>query len=609
MRTNNSTSFRNSFNFSLVLTAPGLLLRFQEKKVAFRNCIYCHTHLLSLTRLSVPLSSVKTFIPSPINVFFSQSAKTLDATEPNRTQGSVLGDESPEELKMALASDGRSNRKGVVPKNITLEQLRRCFHMPITDVSRHFGMCVTLLKKVCRRLNIKRWPHRQIRKIDNCVQSLQVAMQNADTDAERELFKGQIGALKNMRKSVVDDPSAPHVALGASAKGLKIGIDASDAKRNKKEKAQEPEKKDKSPAKTLSAAPQAAQSVLTNQTAEQIVQGLNSAVALLLANQATTKATATAYYGMTNGNSHFEILSQLYNAQTCAPVSNANNAQMNAKNNAELIGEFLRMQNSRSHTPVTSAHATNAHFFNMAGIPTNSAPSFDMDSLHTMSVTREKCNMLNTFYHQKLQAQLQPMQDVFNIRTVQVPTSRAFTSPVVFNSSTDNNYAAAVANALAAEAGLTKGLLPSFTSILQKVPNSSVVTPPAKNSPNFMAEKHMMKNLVPTYIKTEWTPLSAQSPQLTENFAFSTLEAPCGVKATPGPQQLAGEQLPSTCRRFFSIVWLCFLFHCGFGHPFLYSDKFSLSVFPAYCYKDLRRAQALFAHPEPSFSGKQNHHF
>jgi hypothetical protein len=57
--------------------------------------------------------------------------------------------------------------------------------------------------------------------------------------------------------------------------------------------------------------------------------------------------------------------------------------------------------------------------------------------------------------------------------------------PVVFNSSTDNNYAAAVANALATEAGLTKGLLPSFTSILQKVPNSSVVKPPCEELAEF----------------------------------------------------------------------------------------------------------------------------
>jgi hypothetical protein len=163
-----------------------------------------------------------------------------------------------------------------------------------------------------------------------------------------------------------------------------------------------------------------------------------------------------------------------------------------------------------------------------------------------MLATREKLNMLNTFYHQKLQAQQSQIPDVFNIRTAQAPIGRAFTSPIAFNSSTDNNgggYAAAVANALAAETALSKGLLPSFTSILQKVPNSSVATTPAHKSQNSMAGKHMIKNLVPTYIKTEGTPLSAQTPQLTANFPFCTLEAQYGVKAKPEPQQFTGEQL------------------------------------------------------------------
>jgi hypothetical protein len=583
--------------------------------------------------------------------------------------------------------------------------------MPISEVARHFGMCTTLIKQVCRRMNIKRWPHRQIRKIDDCIHSLQVAMQNADTDAERQLFKGQINSLKIMRKSVVDDPSGPHVALGASAKGLKIGSDASDAKKNEKEKKkpQKPAKKDKSPAENLSAAPQAAQSsVLTNQAAEQIVHGLSTAVAILFANQAATKATATAYSGMTNGNSQLELLSQLYNDQAHAPVSNANNAQPNA-NNAQSIGEFLRMQNSSSQTPVTSTHATNARPLHiMRKIPTNLAPSFDMmTSLHATNArplhimrgiptsSAPSFDMVNslhdTLYHQKLQAHAQ-LRDVFNIREAQEFTGRAFTSPVdlAFNSSADNiggDYAAAVANALTAEIALSQGLLPSFTSILQKVPNNSVATTPAHNSQNSMAvkqaqmqdvynirtaeestgrvfispvdehyaaavatalaaelaadlaaeialskghlpsftqfasahlnsqnsmaEKLMMKNLVPTYTKTDWTPYSAHPPQLTAKFPIATFEAPYGVKAKPEPQQLTGEHLPSTCRIFFQLCGCAFGPIVGWGiHSFILTYSLSLSL-SCLLLQDLRRVPVLFAHigNKGIDVGKRNHRF
>jgi hypothetical protein len=107
-------------------------------------------------------------------------------------------------------------------KDITVDQLRCCFHMPITEAARHFGKGTTWLKEVCRRLNIKQWPCRQIHKIGNGIHSMQVSLHKADTDAKRQLFKGQIGALKTLLKSVMDDPNCPPVAFSINNKGLKI---------------------------------------------------------------------------------------------------------------------------------------------------------------------------------------------------------------------------------------------------------------------------------------------------------------------------------------------------------------------------------------------------
>jgi hypothetical protein len=94
-------------------------------------------------------------------------------------------------------------------KGITYEILRECFHMPIAKVSKHLGVCTTLLKKICRKLNLKKWPHRQIRKIDNCVVSLKCAMQNANA-RDQELFLEQIEGLRNMRQAILDDPNGTH---------------------------------------------------------------------------------------------------------------------------------------------------------------------------------------------------------------------------------------------------------------------------------------------------------------------------------------------------------------------------------------------------------------
>jgi len=56
---------------------------------------------------------------------------------------------------------------------ITIEEVSQHFHMPINDVSIKLGICATVLKKICRRNGIKRWPHRKIKSLENMIQTLQ----------------------------------------------------------------------------------------------------------------------------------------------------------------------------------------------------------------------------------------------------------------------------------------------------------------------------------------------------------------------------------------------------------------------------------------------------
>jgi len=49
------------------------------------------------------------------------------------------------------------------PPDIPLEELRKRFHMPLAEVAKEFGVCMTFIKKVCRAAGIKRWPYRKVR--------------------------------------------------------------------------------------------------------------------------------------------------------------------------------------------------------------------------------------------------------------------------------------------------------------------------------------------------------------------------------------------------------------------------------------------------------------
>lgn len=45
---------------------------------------------------------------------------------------------------------------------VTGKMLREHFHLPLHTVAKKFGMCTTAFKKLCRRFEIPKWPHRQV---------------------------------------------------------------------------------------------------------------------------------------------------------------------------------------------------------------------------------------------------------------------------------------------------------------------------------------------------------------------------------------------------------------------------------------------------------------
>lgn len=65
------------------------------------------------------------------------------------------------------------------------------FHLPITQVARELGICPTMLKKVCRRNGIPRWPYRQLKSINRMIAALEsdICTQNNAAEIIEELKK------------------------------------------------------------------------------------------------------------------------------------------------------------------------------------------------------------------------------------------------------------------------------------------------------------------------------------------------------------------------------------------------------------------------------------
>nr|ABD96880.1 hypothetical protein [Tarenaya spinosa] len=49
---------------------------------------------------------------------------------------------------------------------LTLKDIGKYFHLPVEEAARIMKVCPTVVKKICRRGGLARWPHRKIRSIE-----------------------------------------------------------------------------------------------------------------------------------------------------------------------------------------------------------------------------------------------------------------------------------------------------------------------------------------------------------------------------------------------------------------------------------------------------------
>ncbi|EFA76212.1 RWP-RK domain-containing protein [Heterostelium album PN500] len=90
-------------------------------------------------------------------------------------------------------------------QEIDLQFLSKYFHLPINDVAKEIGVCATVLKKICRKNGIPRWPHRKIKSIDKMISNLENSTpKNSD---EENRIKEEINSLKKKKAYLIKHPN------------------------------------------------------------------------------------------------------------------------------------------------------------------------------------------------------------------------------------------------------------------------------------------------------------------------------------------------------------------------------------------------------------------
>ncbi|KAH7848885.1 hypothetical protein Vadar_009730 [Vaccinium darrowii] len=84
-----------------------------------------------------------------------------------------------------------------------LEDLTGYFHLPIEEAAREIKVCPTVIKKICRRSDVKRWPHRKVKSIQKKISSLREILNRSTNAEERAKAQNELESLQEELASFV----------------------------------------------------------------------------------------------------------------------------------------------------------------------------------------------------------------------------------------------------------------------------------------------------------------------------------------------------------------------------------------------------------------------
>ncbi|KAF4140090.1 RWP-RK domain [Phytophthora infestans] len=94
-------------------------------------------------------------------------------------------------------------------KSITLDMLRPHFEKPLAEVANIFGICMTLMKKICRKNGVPRWPHRQIRGLHKSIWSIEKALRCCESEAQRRSYSDHLLKQRAKLLTILKGPASP----------------------------------------------------------------------------------------------------------------------------------------------------------------------------------------------------------------------------------------------------------------------------------------------------------------------------------------------------------------------------------------------------------------
>ncbi|RLN95074.1 hypothetical protein BBJ28_00012330 [Nothophytophthora sp. Chile5] len=156
-------------------------------------------------RMALPPLNV---LPSRVysSVGFSQMQKPLGA--PMASPATMVSHSS---VRHPTQSPSKKRVRALpnASKSITLDLLRPHFEKPLAEVAAIFGICMTLMKKICRKNGVPRWPHRQIRGLRKSIWSIEKALRCCESEAQRRSYNDHLQKQRAKLLTILKGPASP----------------------------------------------------------------------------------------------------------------------------------------------------------------------------------------------------------------------------------------------------------------------------------------------------------------------------------------------------------------------------------------------------------------
>jgi hypothetical protein len=137
-----------------------------------------------------------TFAASYMKMF--QTSPNIQTQIESATDTSCITITIPDEYKNEFRTNTRP---------LWYEELAQYFHISINEAAEALGMCMSAIKKICRRHGISRWPHRKLASVNKTVAMLQSKINTAEDDASRAALRSEAVNVLTMKLRLTINPS------------------------------------------------------------------------------------------------------------------------------------------------------------------------------------------------------------------------------------------------------------------------------------------------------------------------------------------------------------------------------------------------------------------